>query len=122
MYKFEKLRVWKKAMDFCENIYRSSSSFPKEEMFGLTSQIRRSAASIPINIAEGSASDTDKEFRRFLRIALKSQFEVVTILELSHRLGYIENDTYKELREECDNIGKSLHSLIKTLHREKKVT
>lgn len=83
MYRFEKLKVWEKAMEFCELVYEKSRNFPKEEMYGLTSQLRRSAASAPLNIAEGSACKTKKEFTQYLTVALRSRYETATIIKLA---------------------------------------
>jgi len=115
MYNFEKLTAWNKAMEFCEVIYNETKHFPKEEIFGLTSQLRRAATSIPLNIAEGSACSSKREFRHFLTIALGSQYEVVTIVRLSKRLEYIKNEAYCKIAELLDEIGKLLHGLINSL-------
>jgi four helix bundle protein len=85
------LEVWKMSMDFVENIYGLSASFPKEERYGLTSQIRRAAVSIPSNIAEGAARQSPKEFVQFLYISLGSLSEVETQLLLSQRLLFVNN-------------------------------
>ena len=85
------LDVWKKSMDLVENIYKLSSEFPKDELYGLTSQIRRASISIPSNIAEGSARNGNKEFIQFLYIALGSTSEVETQLIIAQRLKYLEN-------------------------------
>lgn len=79
-FKFENLKVWQKAMDNGEEIYNVSKDFPKEELYGLTSQIRRAADSIALNISEGSIGQTDPEFRKFIGIAIRSLAEVVTCL------------------------------------------
>ena len=112
---FRQLTVWQKAMDFCEIIYKESRKFPKEELFGLTSQLRRAATSIPLNIAEGSARGSNREFMRFLNIALCSQYEVATIIRLSKRLSFLSNDNYSRISSELDEIGKMLHGLIRSL-------
>ena len=83
------LEVWQRGMDLVVDIYEISSDFPKEEIYGLTSQIRRAAVSIPSNIAEGSARHGDKEFMQFLYIALGSAAEVETQLILSCRLNFV---------------------------------
>ena len=70
--KFRKLEVWKKSMDFVEEIYKTTNQFPVNEMYGLTSQLRRAALSIPLNIAEGSGAGSDPEFNRFLNISMRS--------------------------------------------------
>lgn len=115
MYNFEKLIVWQKAMDFCELIYKESKGFPKEEIFGLTSQLRRAATSIPLNISEGSACASKREFRRFLNIALGSQYEIVTILRLCKMLNFFSSERHTNIREALDEVGKLLHGLINSL-------
>ena len=100
----KEMDVWKKAMDLVETIYRMSSSFPKEEVYGLTSQIRRAAVSIPSNIAEGSARKSDKEFIQFISIALGSLSEVETQYQLAIRLKFTDdlsdlNDLIKSVRK-----------------------
>lgn len=114
MYGFEKLIVWQNAMDFCTDIYKVTKEFPKEELFGLTSQMRRAAYSIPLNIAEGSASKSKKEFKYFLTIALRSQYECITLLKLSLRLTFLTENLYLDLFSRCDEIGRLLNALIKS--------
>jgi len=113
-YGFEKLIVWQKAMDFCEAVYKATNNFPKEELFGLTSQLRRASYSMPLNIAEGSASKSKREFKYFLTIALRSQYECVTLLKLSLRLKILDKTNYQELFYKCDEIGRLLNALIKS--------
>lgn len=84
--------VWKKSMDLAEAIYTITLAFPKEEVYGLTSQIRRAAVSIPSNIAEGAARKSNKEFLQFLSISLGSLSEVETQSQLAIRLGFISED------------------------------
>tara|TARA_B110000285_G_C14564852_1_gene355171 strand:+ start:124 stop:417 length:294 start_codon:yes stop_codon:yes gene_type:complete len=86
----KEMDVWKRSMDLLETIYKVSTQFPKEEIYGLTSQIRRSAVSVPSNIAEGAARKSDKEFIQFISIAMGSLSEVETQYQLSVRLGFIE--------------------------------
>lgn len=114
-YRFEKLRVWQKAMDFSVKIYEISKRFPREEIYGLTSQIRRAVTSIPLNIAEGSACRTSKEFIQFLHIALRSQYETVTIIKLAYRLKYLDSSDTTELEEKIAEIGRLLQALINSL-------
>jgi len=97
-------------MDFVEKVYQQSSQYPKEEIYGLTSQIRRAAVSIPSNIAEGAARQGSKEFIQFLYIALGSLSEVETQAMLAERLGF-SNDT-TALLEDIDRIRKMLNGLI----------
>lgn len=120
MYRFEKLIVWQKAMDFCLLVYEKTKSYPKEEMFGLTSQFRRAASSIPLNIAEGSACQTKKEFIQFLTIALRSQYECVTIIRLSQCLGFINKTDSETLEEKAAVVGRLIQALINALKNRSK--
>jgi len=104
------LNVWKESMDLVESIYLLTKSFPKEELYGLTSQMRRSAISIPSNIAEGAARKGDKEFIRFLYIALGSLSELETQILIAKRLSYLTN---KEILCQITQLGKMLINLIK---------
>ena len=110
------LDVWKKSIDFVTIVYKQTSSFPKEEMYGVTSQIRRAAISIPSNIAEGAARRNKTEFRQFLYIALASAAELETQLIISVNLNYISQDIQLELTSELTIISKMLQGLIKSLH------
>ncbi|HSW61450.1 MAG TPA: four helix bundle protein [bacterium] len=105
------LEVWKRAIDFVANVYKITDSFPKEEVYGLTSQIRRAAVSIPSNIAEGAARKSDKEFIQFLYIALGSAAETETQLIIALRIGYIEK--IEEIIGETESIRRMLLGLIK---------
>ena len=104
------LDVWKLSMDFVEDVYKLSSNFPKEEMYALTSQIRRAAVSIPSNIAEGASRQSSKEFVQFLYISLGSLSETETQLILSHRLRYVEN--IQSILNNAVTIKKMLNGLI----------
>ena len=110
------LDVWNKAMELVEKIYHITSEFPKEEQFGLTSQIRRSAISIPSNIAEGAARNSNKEFIQFLYVAIGSLSEVETQLLLAKRLTCINEN---KLLNEIESIRRMLLGLIKFLKRNK---
>ena len=105
------LVVWQKSVDFVTKIYMITDSYPKTEIYGLTSQLRRAAVSIPSNIAEGSARDSDKELVRFLYISRASAAEVETQLLISENLGYLES-TNNKLNEELLDILKMLSALI----------
>tara|TARA_B100000315_G_scaffold244011_1_gene268049 strand:+ start:279 stop:677 length:399 start_codon:yes stop_codon:yes gene_type:complete len=118
VYRFEKLDVWNKAMDFCEFVYKKSANFPKSEIYGLTSQLRRASTSIPLNIAEGSACKSKKEFIKFLTIALRSQYESVTIVQLCFRLGYLNEPESDLLQERLAEIGRMLQGLINSLNEK----
>jgi four helix bundle protein len=109
------LDVWKKSIALVASIYKITSSFPKEEIYGLTSQIRRSAVSIPSNIAEGAARNHINEFRQFLYISLASAAELETQLIISNMLNFIDNQKSEELILELNSISKMLQGLIKSL-------
>ena len=119
-YRFEKLIVWQKAMDFCELVYQKSSGFPKTEVYGLTSQLRRAATSIPLNIAEGSACRTKKEFTQFLTIALRSQYETATILQLVSRLKFLSKADSELLQDRLGEVGRLLQGLINSMRERTK--
>lgn len=113
--KFRKLEVWQKAMDFIEEVYRATSKFPAAELYGLTSQLRRAATSIALNIAEGSGAGSDNEFKRFLHIALRSSYEVMCAFEVATRLEYCtENDAAVLLRK-AEELSAMLTGLQKRL-------
>ena len=106
------LDVWKAAMELAKLVYLITSKFPKEELYGLTQQIRRSAVSIPSNIAEGAARNSRKEFIQFLHISLGSLAELETQLLLSEKLGFLK---IKEIENDVERIRKMLIGLIKYL-------
>jgi four helix bundle protein len=117
-YRFEKLIVWQKAMQFVKQCYDLSRGFPKAELFGITSQLRRAATSIPLNIAEGCGARTKKEFMQFLYIALRSEYEVATILRLALELGYLDAEGGHELDASLAEVGRLLQALINSIeHR-----
>lgn len=113
----ENLDVWVRAVDFVVSVYASTKDFPPDERFGLTSQIRRAAVSIPANIAEGAARKTDKEFLQFLSIAQGSSSEVETELLLAMKLGFLSQDVYHQLRNEIDTVGRMLIGLSNHISR-----
>jgi four helix bundle protein len=113
-FNFEKLRVYQDAMEFSENMYRLTKEFPKDELFGLTSQVRRAASSIALNIAEGS-SLTKTEFRNFLRRARGSVHECVTVLSLASDIGYIKETEGKTMYADCQRLAKSISALINSM-------
>jgi len=111
----ERLDVWRKALDFVVAVYKTTESFPKEEKFGLTSQVRRAAVSIPANIAEGAARRSTKEFVYFLSNAQGSASEVETELLIANRLGYLRDTSFSELRASSDDIGRMLTGLTRKI-------
>ena len=110
------LDAWKKAVDFVTLIYKITSSFPDGEKFGLTSQIRRASVSVPSNIAEGAAKNSDKEFIHFLYIALGSTSEIETQLIISQNLGFIKN--VDNIQSELTEIRKLIKGLINFLKKK----
>lgn len=110
------LNVWKESMDLVEDIYSTSKHFPKEEIYGLTSQMRRCAVSVPSNIAEGAGRKGAKEFARFLHISLGSLSELETQLEISIRLKYVPEEIQTEpIIEKIIYIRRMLSKLIKSI-------
>jgi len=114
---YKELNVWQKSYQFCLEIYRVTQKFPKEERYGITSQIRRAAVSVPSNIAEGYGRKTTKEYIQFLYIAYGSNCELETQILLSGDLGYIETDKLEILRDGVEEVERMLKALIKSLER-----
>jgi four helix bundle protein len=110
---FKNLAVWQKCHSLSLGIYRLTADFPKEEMFGLTSQIRRACSSISANIAEGCGRDGDADFGRFLQIAMGSAVELENHLLLAHDLKMLEDLTFENLNSQLTSVKKMLISLIK---------
>lgn len=107
----EKLDVWCKAVDFVVTVYKATESFPKDEKFGLTSQVRRAAVSVPANIAEGAGRNSPREFVHFLSNAQGSASELETELLIALRLGYLQEGVYQEMRATLDSIGRMIIGL-----------
>ena len=105
------LIVWQKAMDFAEQVYVVTRTFPADERFGLTSQLRRAASSVPANIAEGHARETRRDYGQFLAIAQGSLAEVETFLLLSNRLAYVHTAALEPLLALLQEIGRMLSAL-----------
>ena len=118
MNNFKKLIVWQKARVFVKDMYLITKKFPREELFGLTSQIRRATVSIALNIAEGSGRGTNADFVRFLDIAYGSAFEVEATLILSLDLEFITNDEYEILDLKIQEIQKMISKLAESIRRE----
>ncbi len=112
MKDFRNLQVWEKSHLLTLSIYEATKSFPKEELFGLTSQIRRATALIPTNIAEGCGRASDPDFARFLQIAFGSAYEVEYQLQLASDLLYFERETYDVLNVQLLSVKKMLAALI----------
>jgi four helix bundle protein len=114
----EKLDVWNRSVEFVTVVYRVSEKFPKEERFGLTSQIRRAAVSVSANIAEGAGRESPKEFIHFLSNAQGSASELATELLIAHRLGFLGEKDYCELNVELDNVGRMIFGLSRHIKRK----
>ena len=97
IHRFRDLKVWQRSLTFVTSVYRATAKFPKSELFGLTGQFRRAATAIPLNIAEGAGSGTDAEFCRFLRIAFRSAYEVMAILDVARALDLLDDVVYREM-------------------------
>jgi four helix bundle protein len=115
MMLYKELIAWQKAYQFTLNIYKITATFPREELFGLVSQMRRAAASIPANMAEGSMRNSPKEFQQFLYIARGSMAEMEVWIQLSSDLKYIDQKTLNDLSLQCSEVGKLLSGLLKSL-------
>ncbi|MFH1664630.1 MAG: four helix bundle protein [Candidatus Omnitrophota bacterium] len=112
---FKDLRIWQESIVLVEGVYAASKGFPKEELYGITSQMRRSAVSIPSNIAEGFMRKHPKEFKQFLFIALGSAAELETQLTISANLGYLDKSKMGQLAENIDKINRMIMTLAKKL-------
>lgn len=119
MRDFRKFKIWEQSHKLTLNIYDKVKSFPKDELFGLISQMRRSATSIPTNIAEGCGKLTDKEFARFLNIAFGSACELEYQILLSKDLHYFDEETYTFFQNDIVSIKKQIYQLIQKLNTEK---
>jgi len=115
VFRFQKFPVYKDVKKFIKDIYITTMEFPKNERFGLTSQLRNAAISIALNIAEGSDRGSDREFNRFLRIAIGSTNEAVAALDISLENRYIRLNIYNSLMVQAQNIVKQLSSFSKKL-------
>ena len=117
MKSFRELRIWQAAMDLVEKIYLLTRSFPKQETYGLASQLQRAAVSIPSNIAEGHTREHLKEYLHHLSMAQASLAELETQLEIALRLKYLTTGQLKELMGETSSLGKQMYSLRNALRR-----
>jgi four helix bundle protein len=114
---YRDLRIWQDSMALAVECYRATRAFPKEEMFGLTAQIRRSAASIPANIAEGHGREKTQSFIQYLRIAQGSLKELETHWLLAERVGLVKNEELDPITRQCESIGKMVRLLIRSLQQ-----
>jgi four helix bundle protein len=115
MFRFEKLDVWHKAVDFATKVYSATVGFPVDERFGLTSQMRRAAVSISSNIAEGSSRSSDGDFARFVEIAYGSLLEVVSQAAIARKQSFLPDDSFHDLYIHAEEVGRMLSGLRATL-------
>lgn len=115
-FKFEKLEVWQKAIDLSFDIHMLTKGFPKEELYILTSQIKRAADSIALNIAEGSTGQSNPEFRQFIGYAIRSAVEVVSCLYIGKKRQLIKENKFQSLYSEVESIVRMLQALRKSIH------
>lgn len=114
----KKLKVWQDAVDFVPKTYTILKAFPEDEKFGLSPQIRRASTSISINIAEGAARSSKKDFARFLYISMGSISELDTLFEISLKLKYLSQEEYDSLNNDLNNLSAMLNGLIKKLKQD----
>ena len=115
MKDYRQLNVWSKSHVLVKDLYLATSKFPRDEMFGMTSQIRRAATSIPTNIAEGCGRGSDADFRRFMQIAFGSANEIEYLIFLSYELKYIQEPDFLEYNNKIIEVKKMLAGMIKKL-------
>ena len=114
-FKFEKLEVWQLSLEFVDKIYEITNLLPSEEKYNLKAQMMRSATSVTLNIAEGSTSQSDAEFSRFIGLAIRSCVEVVACLHLAKRRGYVEGKIFNQAYEYAEKMFAKLQALRKKL-------
>lgn len=115
MFKFEKLDVWQKGIEFADAVYSLTRLFPADERFGLTNQMRRAAVSVSSNIAEGSSRSSDTDFARFVEIATGSLFEVISEATVAKRQGFLHEESFLILYKAAEDEGRMLSGLRRAL-------
>ena len=115
MHNLKELKIWNKAIDLSVDVYRTTADFPSDERFGLISQSRRAAVSIPSNIAEGAGRNSKKEFSNFLGIANGSSYELQTQLIISNKLSLLDDELLDSLLQQIDELQKMNYAFQKTL-------
>ena len=117
---YRDLIAWKKSMGFVREVYRATQGFPREELYGLSSQLRRAAVSVPSNIAEGQAHYSPREFHRFLSHARGSLVEIETQIKIAQDLAYLSTDQAERLLSKAAELGRILNGLIKSTNSDTK--
>lgn len=115
MFGFEKLTAWQKAVEYADLIYRATQTFPADERFGLTSQLRRSAVSVSSNIAEGSSRSSRTDFARFIEIAYGSLLESISELEIAKRQEFLNDEMFETAYKKAEDLAKILSGFRRTL-------
>lgn len=115
MHRFKDLEIWRLSRNFCSDIYETTSSFPESEKFGITNQLRRASVSVPSNIAEGCSRKSNRDFSRFLEIAMGSMYEIETQLLISNDLNFIQTKKLNSLLQKLDSIIKMTSKFKSTL-------
>jgi four helix bundle protein len=115
MFNYEKLETWQEAIVFAELIYSTTRTFPKDERFGLTNQMRRAAVSISSNLAEGSSRNSRNDFARFVEIATGSVFEIVSQASIAQKQGFLSDDDFKNIYKSSEKLGRMLSGLRRSL-------
>ena len=118
MRNFRNYKIWTESISFTTQIYKIVNNFPSFERYGLSDQLRRASVSIPSNIAEGAARDSEREFIHFLNISLGSAFEVETQLQIAYNLEYISHETFDMLLSQLHLIEKQINELISVIKRQ----
>jgi len=119
MKDFRTLKVWGKSHAFVLAVYKVTQTFPKSEMYGITSQIQRAAVSVPTNIAEGCGKDSDAELARYFKIAMGSSSELEYLLLLAHDLSYLADNQYNQLQVNLVEVRKMLNAFIQKLKADR---
>jgi four helix bundle protein len=114
-FSFEDLDVWQLAVEFAERVYIVSKDFPKDEVYGITAQLRRAALSISLNIAEGKGRSSNKEYKQFIFIARGSLYETITLLKMCFKLKFITESIYEGLIADCEKIQSKISGLLNYL-------
>ncbi|WP_199915413.1 MULTISPECIES: four helix bundle protein [Aquimarina] len=122
MSTFRNLKIWQKAITLVTKIYQETKGFPQEEIYGLTSQIKRASISIPSNIAEGYGREGKNDYLKFLNIAMSSLFELQTQLEIGKNLNFISENNFIAIYEDTRELERMLSSFIKTIKTSKQTT
>jgi four helix bundle protein len=117
---YKDLDIWRKSIALCDNVYKTTRDFPKEELFGLTNQLRRASISIPSNIAEGFGRKTQQQFIYFLQISLGSTFEIETQLIIAQKQEYVNKGQLQGLLQEVEDVKKLINGMIRHYKRNTK--